>query len=139
MEAIADEKSNCSQCLYWRLLLPKEGLCQRNAPEADDAEQIAHWPETHSDQWCGAFQTAGSARLLTHCGDCRFWRRPSNGFEPDDKYDKPASWWAKAGHCVRYAPRPSSNPGPRSFWLATHATDKCEEGMPRAASETEPS
>jgi hypothetical protein len=138
MATLAKEKSNCSYCLFWRLLRPKEGLCQRNAPNAGDAEQIAHWPETHADQWCGAFETASSARVLTECGDCRFWRRPPNGFEPDDKSDKLASWWAKAGNCARHAPRPSSDPGPRAFWLATHATDQCAEGMPTPGSKAGP-
>lgn len=128
MTAITGDKSSCSHCHFWHLLRPHYGLCERNAPKPSGEEQIAHWPETNRDQGCGEFETPAVARVLTHCGDCQYWRRPPNGFEPDDKGDKVASWWAMAGHCTRHAPQPSSDPGPRAFWPATHATDQCAEG-----------
>ncbi len=127
-EAVKDLK--CSLCLYWRMSRPNEGWCLRLAPDvASSADRIAHWPLTHGEQYCGEFESSAAALKLPHCVDCRFWRRPQNGFEPVDRGDKLFSWWENAGHCCRNAPRPSTDPGPRAYWPATNAADQCGSGM----------
>jgi len=47
---------------------------------------------------------------------------------PYGRRDQLSEWWAHAGHCTRFAPRPSSEPGNRGFWRVTHATDGCSDG-----------
>jgi hypothetical protein len=66
---------------------------------------------------------------LVLCGDCRFWNtNPNGGIEPQDRRDARREWWQSAGHCVRHAPEPSSDPGCRGFWRATGRGDSCAEG-----------
>ena len=109
-----------------------EGDCRRRAPDpATRAEQVAHWPQTHSHQWCGDGAVAASPTPGATCADCFYWRRPTGGLNPVDRGDMPMSWWARAGHCARHAPKPVSEPGARAFWRATHSVDACAEGRPR--------
>ena len=63
--------------------------------------------------------------------DCLHWRRPPHGLHPVNRGDMPMTWWARAGHCTRHAPRPVRDPGPRGFWPATLDVDFCAEGAPR--------
>ncbi len=124
-----EETPTCSSCLHWQIRRPGEGWCARRAPVALTSESVAHWPQTHSAQSCGEHVLATAGVELVYCADCRFWRRPANGFEPTDREDKLAWWWEDAGYCHRQAPVPSSEPGPRTFWPTTHATDRCAEGV----------
>jgi hypothetical protein len=130
-QAIPAGKGRCDQCALWKITRPpSEGFCLRNAPRpCGAADGIAHWPTTHGRQGCGEFVEADSKPELPACGDCVFWHRPELGLQPVDRGDKPGSWWAQAGLCVRHAPRPVSEPGPRAFWCATHQGDSCAEGV----------
>ncbi len=126
----------CEQCLFWKVARPSEGWCLRHAPgAASEAERIAHWPTTHGSQGCGEFLATGSAYEMVVCADCRYWRKPAQGLQPVDRGDKPWAWWAQAGKCARHAPTPQSEPGPRAFWRASHATDSCAEGLLRSHSD----
>jgi hypothetical protein len=120
----------CEHCLFWKMARPSEGWCLRRAPvPVGEAERIAHWPTTHGAQGCGEFLERGSAYEMPACGDCRYWRKPAQGLQPVDRGDKPTAWWAQAGKCARHAPTPQSEPGPRAFWRASHASDSCAEGL----------
>ena len=94
-------------------------------------EEVAHWPLTRSWQWCGEGVEAASLSIGTHCANCVFWRRPDVGLNPVNRGDMPMAWWERAGLCVRYAPRPVREPGPRGFWRATLDVDFCADGQPR--------
>jgi hypothetical protein len=120
----------CDHCAFWKITRPPlEGFCLRNAPRPCSASDgIAHWPTTHGRQGCGEFTATGSHPKRVACGDCAFWHRPELGLQPVDRGDKPASWWNQAGLCIRHAPRPVSDPGPRAFWCATHQADSCADG-----------
>ena len=68
---------------------------------------------------------------MTSCGQCGHWQtNPDGGLNPTDRNDKRMAWWRQAGLCVRRSPGPSSTPGNRAFWRATHTTDFCAEGEP---------
>jgi hypothetical protein len=124
--------ADCAACAFWRKLREHEGLCGRHAPEPSiRAEEPAHWPQTHRWQWCGEGVAADAMSIGAHCADCVYWRRPEGGLNPLNRRDMPMAWWARAGICARHAPRPVSEPGPRSFWCATQGTDFCAEGVPR--------
>lgn len=127
-------KGRCDQCAFWKMTRPPvEGACSRNAPRAGaTSDVIAHWPTTHGRQGCGEFAAAESNPHPVACGACLYWFRPEIGLQPVDRGDKPGSWWAQAGLCVRHAPTPVSEPGPRAFWCATHQSDFCSEGAPAA-------
>jgi hypothetical protein len=130
--------ANCAACAFWRKHREHEGLCVRHAPEASTRpEEAAHWPETHSRQWCGEGAVVEAVAVGSHCTDCIYWRRPEGGLNPVNRRDMPMAWWAGAGICARHAPRPVADPGPRSFWRATQATDFCAEGLPRRAGDDE--
>jgi hypothetical protein len=131
MKMPADEadSAKCATCLYWGLEPPRKGLCQRHAPIAGESELVAHWPHTNDWQWCGEY-VAGAGQAVTHCVDCRFWSRWPNGLEPRDRDDRFEVWWAKAGHCLRFAPKPSLELGPRAFWPATNGADLCGDAAP---------
>ncbi len=132
MEA-GGQMGTCDHCVFWKMARPSEGWCLRRAPKAaGEADRIAHWPTTHGQQGCGEFMAAGSAVHMVACADCGYWCSPSQGLQPVDRGDKLLSWWAHAGQCRRHAPQPQSEPGPRGFWRATHATNSCAEGIPRA-------
>jgi hypothetical protein len=123
---------NCAGCAFWRRLRESEGLCCRRAPEVSNRpETAAHWPQTHSWQWCGEGIAAAPLSIGSHCADCVYWRRPLGGLNPVNRGDMPMSWWARAGICSRNAPRPISEPGPRAFWPASLDTDFCAEGLQR--------
>jgi hypothetical protein len=121
--------ANCAGCAFWRKFNDYEGVCARHAPKASmRPEEVAHWPQTHSRQWCGEGVAGEVLSIGSHCADCTFWRRPEGGLDPVNRRDRPSAWWAEAGICGRYAPRPVPEPGPRSFWRATQGTDFCAEG-----------
>jgi hypothetical protein len=123
---------NCAGCAFWLKQREKEGVCRRHAPETSNRpEQVSHWPETHSWQWCGEGVAAAPLSIGSRCADCVFWRHPDGGLNPVNRGDMPMAWWAHAGICARHAPRPDSEPGPRAFWRATQATDFCADGMAR--------
>jgi hypothetical protein len=128
--------ANCAACAFWRKLREHEGLCVRHAPETSvHPDEAAHWPQTHGWQWCGEGVVAEATPIGAHCADCVYWRRPESGLHPINRRDMPMSWWERAGICGRHAPRPVSEPGPRSFWRATHDADFCAEGLPRRGAE----
>jgi hypothetical protein len=135
-EGIPAGKGRCDQCAFWKMTRPpSEGFCLQHAPRPSYASDvIAHWPITHGRQGCGEFMAADSKPERVTCGRCAFWHRPDLGLQPVDRGDKTGSWWAQAGLCVRHAPRPVSEPGPRAFWCATHEDDSCAEGQPAAKS-----
>lgn len=123
---------NCAGCAFWRKLRENEGMCRRLAPEPSHRpEEAAHFPQTHSREWCGEGVAAASLSIGSPCADCVFWRHPDGGLNPVNRGDMPMSWWAHAGICARHAPRPTSEPGPRAFWRATQDTDFCAEGVVR--------
>ena len=123
---------NCSGCAFWRKLRENEGVCCRHAPTASNRpEEVAHWPQTHSRQWCGEGIAAGPLSIGSRCEDCVYWRHPEGGLNPVNRGDMPMAWWAKAGICARHAPSPISEPGPRAFWRATQNADFCGEGLGR--------
>jgi hypothetical protein len=127
--------ANCAACAFWRKFREHEGACTRHAPEASmRPEEVAHWPETHSRQWCGEGVAAEALSIGSHCADCAFWSRTEGGLDPVNRRDMPMAWWARAGICGRHAPRPVPEPGPRSFWRATQGTDFCAEGLPHDSS-----
>jgi hypothetical protein len=131
--------ANCSVCGFWRKLRENEGVCCRHAPEPSNRpEEVAHWPQTHSRQWCGEGVAAPPLSIGSRCADCVFWRHPDGGLNPVNRGDMPMAWWANAGICARHAPRTSSEPGPRAFWRATLATDFCADGVARERDATSP-
>jgi hypothetical protein len=124
--------ASCGACAFWRKLRESEGLCCRRAPDASHIpEQVAHWPQTRSWQWCGEGVAGAPLSIGARCADCAFWRQPEGGLNPLHRGDMPMSWWARAGLCARHAPRPVSEPGPRGFWRAALDTDGCAEGEQR--------
>jgi hypothetical protein len=119
----------CTECVYWRQSPDKGGLCRRRAPDATvRAEQVAHWPHTEPQQGCGD-GVAGTADRADACASCSFWRRYPGGMHPMNRGDMPNQWWAHAGLCMRHAPKPAIEPGPRGFWRATSESDYCGEGV----------
>lgn len=123
---------NCAGCAFWHKKIEKEGLCRRHAPEASNRpEEVAHWPQTHSWQWCGEGVAAAPLSIGSRCADCVFWRHLDRGLTPVNRGDMPLVWWTHAGICARHAPHPDSEPGPRAFWRATQDTDFCADGVAR--------
>jgi hypothetical protein len=130
MTGSSDPAPDCAGCAFWRKLRENEGVCCRHAPKPSNRpEDVAHWPQTHSWQWCGEGAAGAPFSIGSHCADCVFWRRPAGGLNPVNRGDMPMAWWAHAGICARHAPRPVSEPGPRAFWRATQARDFCADGM----------
>ena len=127
-----NRKGRCDQCAFWKITRPPvEGACFRHSPRpCAVSDVVAHWPTTHGRQGCGEFVPAATVQDHIPCGACMYWHRPEFGLQPVDRGDKPGSWWAQAGLCVRNAPAPVSEPGPRAFWCATHQSDSCSEGAP---------
>jgi hypothetical protein len=131
MKDAPDQVRSCARCIYWQKLRDNEGLCRRHAPSASvRSEQVAHWPQTHAGQWCAEGLVA-SVRPGANCSACDFWRHAEGGLNPMDRGDMPMSWWARAGLCVRHAPRPNAEPGTRAFWQATLGADSCGDGVVR--------
>jgi len=123
--------SSCRDCAFWTRLGAQDGNCRRNAPyPAEVADQIAHWPMTVSRERCGdGVLHDALTPIFVSCAKCRFWHtNQGGGLDPQDRGSARRAWWDTAGHCVRHAPRPSSDPGCRGFWRATSATDSCAEG-----------
>ncbi len=121
--------SSCATCRFWDEAA--HGLCRRRAPvTADQPDRVAHWPSTEAGQRCGdGVERAAEAKERVSCGRCVFWHpNPAGGLDPQDRRDERADWWREAGHCLRHAPLPGSDPGCRGFWRATHVTDGCGEG-----------
>ncbi len=132
MTDVAEQPENCGACAFWRRFRDNDGICGRWAPEASARpETVAHWPLTRQLEGCGDGVVAGPFSLGAHCAACVHWRRPALGLDPVNRGDMPMSWWARAGHCTRHAPRPMREPGPRGFWPATLDIDFCGEGAPR--------
>jgi hypothetical protein len=101
---------NCERCAFWQVVRDEDGLCRHRAPAATPrAEEVA--------------------QTLVKCAGCVFWRRYKDGMHPMNRADMPNSWWARAGLCLRRAPAPMTEPGPRSFWRATAESDGCGEGV----------
>ena len=131
--------ANCGSCAFWRKLRESEGMCCRHAPAAAHLpERVAHWPQTHSHQWCGEGIAAAPLSIGSRCADCIFWRRPELGLNPVNRGEMQMAWWKRAGLCTRNAPHPVSEPGPRAFWRATLDTDFCGEGVARDATQLSP-
>ncbi|MDE2578096.1 MAG: hypothetical protein KGL46_04765 [Hyphomicrobiales bacterium] len=129
-------QGRCADCAYWELVRPNEGWCRRHSPTTPDAaDAVAHWPQSHAEQWCGDFVASHrtSAPAIT-CESCRFWRQPEAGLQPVDRGDRIASWWSNAGLCHRDAPKPNAAPGQRAYWAATHRKDRC--GFAEARTDT---
>ncbi len=134
----AERFQNCGGCAFWHRLRDGDGACCRWAPEAATRpETAAHWPLTREFEGCGDGVAAAPLSIGSHCVSCVHWRRPELGLNPVNRGDMPMSWWGRAGHCTRHAPRPGRDPGPRGFWRATLDTDFCGEGAARK-SEPEP-
>lgn len=130
--------ARCADCLYWRRLREHEGECRRHAPAAaTQSETVAHWPQTHDRQWCGEGRARAVSPAVT-CAACRFWRSPEHGLNPVDRGDMLMAWWRGAGICARNAPMPVSEPGPRTFWRATHGTDQCGDWSAKETGSTPP-
>jgi hypothetical protein len=122
---------SCGDCAFWSKHGTHDGSCRRAAPQpSDGADQIAHWPVTTDRERCADGRARDPQRnALVTCGQCRFWHTSDQGgLDPQDRQDARREWWNSAGHCVRHAPRPSSNPGARGFWRATSTKDSCSQG-----------
>jgi len=120
----------CRQCAAWVDLNQRDGTCRRHAPQAGDTpDEVAHWPLTHTDDWCGEGLAATSTvQHEVRCEACVYWRRPPDGLFPYGRRDQLSEWWRHAGHCTRFSPLPLPVPGVRAFWRVTHATDGCFDG-----------
>jgi hypothetical protein len=125
---------SCAACTFWVSGNAHNGHCKQLAPRpTEQADQIAYWPETLGSDSCGEGQEAADTAATVQCEACLFWRGSPDhdGIYPIDRLGARAAWWREAGHCVRYAPGPSSIPGHRGFWRVTHRTDQCSQGKAR--------
>jgi hypothetical protein len=123
--------STCEGCAFWRRLDQEGGSCRRRAPTPGNRpDEIAHWARTHRDDVCGEWRAVSlEMRSTVKCAECIYWRRSAHGSVPVDSLDQFSDWWKHSGHCLRVAPVPSTEPGNRSFWPATHQNDGCAEGI----------
>ncbi len=131
----------CGACEFWVSGNAHNGLCQHLAPRPTESPNaIAYWPETLEGDTCGEGRPRSELSPIVPCGSCVFWQSSSavTGVYPVDRLGAPTGWWREAGHCVRYAPGPSSDPGQRGFWRVTHQTDGCAQGLPHAAGDAVP-
>ncbi len=126
-------EARCDGCAFWRRMDKEGGTCRRRAPApGGNSGEIAHWPRTSHDDACGEWRSASIAIAATVlCRQCVYWRHLAHGFLPIDRQDQFSEWWKHAGHCLRLAPIPSSEPGNRSFWRSTHESDSRSEGKVR--------
>jgi hypothetical protein len=110
----------------------RTGACRRRAPcPSYDRDEVAHWAHTFHEDYCGEWCASDAAApTATLCRDCAFWSYAAGGLQPVDRRDQLPEWWRRAGHCLRFAPRPSELPGHKAFWRATHESDRCFEGKP---------
>ncbi len=122
--------ARCDGCAFWRRMDKEGGTCRRRAPAPGNSpNDIAHWPRTYQDEACGEWRSASNdAASTVSCKQCIYWEHLAHGFVPVDKQDQFSDWWRQTGHCLRLAPIPSSEPGNRSFWRSTHASDACSKG-----------
>lgn len=130
----------CGQCAFWERNGGSNGTCRRSAPRPTErADDVAHWPSTAAREGCGdGVVRRDEAVAVILCPQCRYWHtNPGGGLTPQNRRDERQDWWASAGHCARHAPGPSSDPGCRGFWRATHASDGCAEGVPHDRSDRE--
>jgi hypothetical protein len=77
----------------------------------------------------------GAGRAVK-CAACVYWKQPAGGLDPQRRRDQPAGWWRDAGHCLRFAPRPTTEPGAHGFWSVTSAGDACGDGKAGAPAHT---
>ena len=125
---------HCEDCAFWTDVKERSGICRRHAPGTrEGTDEVAHWPLTHRGEGCGEGARArADGETLIKCETCIFWRKPPpGGLKPYSRRDQLGDWWANAGHCVRFAPRPSGSLGYRPFWPVTHMTDGCRDGEAR--------
>jgi hypothetical protein len=123
---------SCGNCAFWKRHGEHDGTCRHNAPRPTDApDEITHWPMTAERDRCADGVPLGSESLvLVTCGECQYWHtHPTGGLDPQNRRDARRDWWDTAGHCLRHAPEPSSDPGCRGFWRATNFNDSCGQGI----------
>jgi hypothetical protein len=120
----------CHVCAFWEHSENDDGRCRRHPPPAaGEVDEVAHWPLTHSRDSCGEGIPAAPGKIrYVRCASCDYWHSSPGGIEPMQRRDQPMTWWRQAGRCVRLAPLPSPEPGPRAHWSVTHVTDGCAEG-----------
>lgn len=46
----------CSNCMWWQKGENKWGVCRGGPPHMGQGYQIARWPWTANDDWCGSFR-----------------------------------------------------------------------------------
>ncbi len=133
MSETAHHHPLCGDCAHWVHAEAKSGLCRLHAPSpGDEPNAPAHWPRTRREDFCSSWLAKGAeAPRMICCVGCRYWEHVAGGITPIDLADQLMSWWAKAGHCKQAAPSPSTLPGHRAFWRATHEKDGCFAGKPR--------
>jgi len=63
LETHPSAHGTCKTCCYWKDLVKPGGECRRNAPQSvtlqaavDYTPQIAYWPATHEEDWCGEWE-----------------------------------------------------------------------------------
>jgi hypothetical protein len=137
MSKSTDGKStvaHCEDCAFWCKLGEADGVCRFLAPHpAASPNEVAHWPRTRNVDYCGEWVRNGlSTPPAVLCGRCVYWRHPFSGLHPTGWLDQSSEWWSGAGHCLRFPPSPSSEPGARAFWPATNERDGCFQGKARA-------
>ncbi len=133
MQETLTEVVQCSRCAFWQQVDGVNGHCRRHAPRAcENMDEVAHWPLTRGTESCGEGVAARPAEFpIIQCGDCIYWRHAGAGIDPMLRLDQLSEWWRHAAHCVRFAPTPSREPGPRAYWRATNAVDGCFDGKPK--------
>lgn len=133
MEEAPTKIVQCGHCAFWQQVDGVNGCCRRHAPSAsENSDEVAHWPLTRADESCGEGIVAKASEFLViRCDTCIYWRHVAEGMEPMLRWDRPSEWWRHAGHCIRFAPVPSREPGPRAYWRATNAVDGCFDGKPK--------
>lgn len=133
MQDPSNSHCKCGACVFWEHTDTHEGVCRRHAPATNEnTDVVAHWPQTHAENGCGEGISADDPTFQpVKCAACIYWDQFTGGLIPANRRDQTADWWRRAGHCARYAPRPSRDPGVRAFWCATSANDSCADGKPR--------
>jgi hypothetical protein len=126
--------ANCANCAFWSRQNNQDGSCRLRAPNpVNNPNEVAHWPRTHEADYCGEWGAKdNTAPALVACGECVYWRHPIDGLHPTQRGDQTSEWWSSAGHCLRFSPRPCTEPGFRAFWPATHSRDACSNGKTRS-------
>jgi hypothetical protein len=133
-QSMDHQRVSCAACTFWVSRSDHNGYCKQLAPRpTEQADEIAYWPETVDTDSCGEGLEGPRLQAMTHCENCRFWRRSPDhdGIYPVDRLGARSAWWQEAGHCVRHAPGPASTAGHRGFWRVTHRTGQCSQGKER--------